>query len=403
MLTRETKELKTVAIVLNTSWNIYNFRLPLIRELVKIGYEVILIAPRDEYTKKLEEEGFKYYDIKIDNKGTNPFVDSQLIYNFYKLYREIKPDLILNYTIKPNIYSSLASKLLSIPTINNITGLGTVFLNNKISSKIAHWLYRIALYNNSVVFQNRDDMRLFIDKKIVKERDVELILGSGIDVNHFKSKNSISKNEKFTFLMIARLIKDKGINEYIDAIRVIRASEYAERCTFKLLGSLYLSNPTAISEKELNSWIDEGIIEYLGHSDSVEEEIDKVDAIVLPSYREGLSRVLLEASSMSKPIITTNVAGCRDVVDDGINGYLVEVKNSLELAEAMKKMVDLPIAELRYMGKNGRKKVVDNFSEERVVRKQILLINKNFLGYKKIYSNYKEQYVIKEEYSIISK
>lgn len=403
MLTRETKELKTVAIVLNTSWNIYNFRLPLIRELVKIGYEVILIAPRDEYTKKLEEEGFKYYDIKIDNKGTNPFVDSQLIYNFYKLYREIKPDLILNYTIKPNIYSSLASKLLSIPTINNITGLGTVFLNNKISSKIAHWLYRIALYNNSVVFQNRDDMRLFIDKKIVKERDVELILGSGIDVNHFKSKNSISKNEKFTFLMIARLIKDKGINEYIDAIRVIRASEYAERCTFKLLGSLYLSNPTAISEKELNSWIDEGIIEYLGHSDSVEEEIDKVDAIVLPSYREGLSRVLLEASSMSKPIITTNVAGCRDVVDDGINGYLVEVKNSLELAEAMKKMVDLPIAELRYMGKNGRKKVVDNFSEERVVRKQISLINKNFLRYKTIYSNHKKQYIIKEEYSIISK
>ena len=366
--------IKTVAIVVNTSWNIYNFRLALIRRLKREGYKVILIAPRDDYSQQLEDEGFIYYNIKIDNRGVNPFVDLMLIYDFYKLYKELKPDLILNYTIKPNIYSSLAGKVLSIPTLNNITGLGTVFLNENLSSHIARWLYRVSIYNNLVVFQNSDDMTLFMEKKLVKEDNTRLILGSGIDTNRFKSQNSLTNKRKFTFLMIARLIKDKGISEYIEAIRIIKSTKYANRCTFKILGSLYHSNPTAISQNELDSWIDEGLIEYLGHSDSVQDEIDKVDCVVLPSYREGLSRVLLEASSMSKPIITTDVTGCRDIVDNGVNGYLVEVKNSVELAKAMKKMLNLSNIELIYMGRNGRKKVIENFSEEIVVNKYLSLI-----------------------------
>jgi len=369
--------IQTVAIVLNTSWNIYNFRLALIHALRNVGYNVILIAPRDEYSKKLEDEGFTYYDIKMNNKGINPFEDLLLIHNFYKLYRNIKPDILLNYTIKPNIYSSLAAKCLGIPVINNITGLGTVFLNNNISSHIARWLYKISLRKNSVVFQNRDDMRLFIEKKLLEEKSVILIPGSGINTEHFKTKYRFSenkKNKKFTFLMIARLIKDKGIEEYIEAIRLVRQSDNRENCTFKILGSLYLSNPTAISQKELDSWIEEGLIEYLGHSDNVKEEIDNVDCVVLPSYREGLSRVLLEASSMEKPIITTNVPGCRDVVDDGINGYLVEVKNSVKLAEAINKMVNLPKKELLSMGKEGRKKVVNNFSQQKVIDKYLFLL-----------------------------
>ncbi len=366
--------IKTVAIVVNTSWNIYNFRLALIRRLKREGYKVILIAPRDDYSQQLEDEGFIYHNIKIDNRGVNPFVDLMLIYDFYKLYKELKPDLILNYTIKPNIYSSLAGKVLSIPTLNNITGLGTVFLNENLSSHIARWLYRVSIYNNLVVFQNSDDMTLFMEKKLVKEDNTRLILGSGIDTNRFKSQNSLTNKRKFTFLMIARLIKDKGISEYIEAIRIIKSTKYANRCTFKILGSLYHSNPTAISQNELDSWIDEGLIEYLGHSDSVQDEIDKVDCVVLPSYREGLSRVLLEASSMSKPIITTDVTGCRDIVDNGVNGYLVKVKNSVELAKAMKKMLNLSNIELIYMGRNGRKKVIENFSEEIVVNKYLSLI-----------------------------
>jgi len=365
----------TVAIVLNTSWNIYNFRLGLMRALRKEGYRVIIIAPHDEYSERLEAEGFPFYDIKMNNKGTNPFEDLLLIRDYYKLYREIKPDVLLNYTIKPNIYSSFAGKSLGIPVINNITGLGTVFLNNNISSRIARWLYRFSLDKNSVVFQNRDDMKLFLERKLVEEHSVVLIPGSGIDTEHFQKKLNNSGHRTFTFLMIARLIKDKGIEEYIDAIRIIRAGEYSDRCHFKILGSLYLSNPTAISKNLLDEWIDEGIVEYLGHSDSVKDEIDRVDAVVLPSYREGLSRVLLEASSMEKPIITTDVPGCRDVVDDGVTGYLVNAKDSLELAEAMKKMVDLSKYDLENMGKEGRKKVVNNFSQQKIIDKYILLLS----------------------------
>jgi len=363
----------TVAIVLNTSWNIYNFRLGLIRALKEKGYRVLLIAPRDDYTEKLEAEGFLYYEIKMNNKGVNPLEDLKLTRDFYKLYQEIKPNIIFNYTIKPNIYSSLAAKKLNIPVINNITGLGTVFLNNNLSSHIARWLYKISINKNSVVFQNRDDMKLFIKKGLVQESSVTLISGSGIDTERFKplSKN---KNEKFVFLMIARLIKDKGIEEYIEAIRLIRQSCDAQKCTFKILGSLYLSNPTAISQKELDGWIDEGLIEYLGHSDRVYEEIAKVDCVVLPSYREGLSRVLLEASSMEKPIITTNVPGCRDVVDDTINGYLVEVKNSRELAQAIQKMVGLSSLDLQRMGEAGREKVINQFSQTKVIEKYFSLL-----------------------------
>ena len=366
--------IKTVAIVVNTSWNIYNFRLGLMRALRKEGYRVVIIAPRDEYSEKVEAEGFSYYEIKMNNKGTNPFEDLFLIRDYYKLYQEIKPDILFNYTIKPNIYSSFAGKSLGIPIINNITGLGTVFLNNNISSHIARWLYRFSLDKNSVVFQNRDDMRLFLDKKLVKEHAVTLISGSGIDTECFKPQKRVFSNERFTFLMIARLIKDKGIEEYIDAIRMIRASEYGNLCHFKILGSLYLSNPTAISKEVLDEWIDEGIVEYLGHSDSVKDEIDKIDVVVLPSYREGLSRVLLEASSMEKPIITTDVPGCRDVVDDGVSGYLINVKSSVELAKAMKKMVDLSKNDLAIMGKEGRKKVVNNFSQEKVIDKYMVLL-----------------------------
>ena len=371
---RTKNSIQTVAIVLNTSWNIYNFRLALIHALRNVGYKVILIAPRDEYSQKLEEEGFLYYDIKMNNKGINPFEDLQLIHDFYKLYRETKPDILLNYTIKPNIYSSLAAKFLGIPVVNNITGLGTVFLNNNVSSHIARWLYKISLRKNSVVFQNQDDMQLFVEKKLLEAKSVTLIPGSGIDTERFKSEEKLSKNKKFTFLMIARLIKDKGIEEYIEAIRLVRQSDNREKCTFKILGSLYLSNPTAISQQELDSWIEEGLVEYLGHSDNVQEEIDEVDCVVLPSYREGLSRVLLEASSMAKPIITTDVPGCRDVVDAGVNGYLVEVKNSVELSEAIVKMVNLPLEELTRMGEEGRKKVVNNFSQQKIIDKYLSLL-----------------------------
>jgi glycosyltransferase involved in cell wall biosynthesis len=363
---------KVITICSNTSWYIYNFRAGLIEALQR-KYRVVLIAPKDEYSDRLKILGCEHYDIEIDNKGTNPINDIKLMYSFYKLYQEIEPDILLIYTIKPNIYGGIVSKLLNIPTLNVIAGLGTVFLNNNLSSKIARRLYKTSFYKNRVLFENRDDCKEFLNKNLVKEEQVRLIHGSGINTERFKPKQKIESNSDIVFLLIARLIKDKGIIEYIEAIEFIR-SKYP-KVKFKLLGSYYKGNPSAISEREVNSWVERGVIEYLGYTDAVLDEIEKVDCIVLPSYREGLSRVLLEASSMSKPIITTDVTGCRDVVDDEVNGYLVPVKDSCSLATAMERMIALSQSERIEMGKRGREKVINEFDEKIVIKEYMNIIS----------------------------
>ena len=367
---------KRIAVVINTSWNIFNFRINLLKAFQDAGYEIVTIAPMDEYSSKLEEMGFEYHNIKINNKGTNPFEDAKLVYDFYKLYKSLKIDLILHYTIKPNIYGSIAANMLNIPVVNNISGLGTVFLNDGLSSKIAKFLYKLALKTPKKVFyQNLHDKNLFVELNLVKSELTGLLPGSGIDINTFKpSSRKISEKNKIKFLLIARLIKDKGIVEYVDAARVLKESYPESECL--ILGSYYSGNPTAIEEETIRKWEEEGLIEYLGTSNNVKEIIEQVDCIVLPSYREGLSRVLLEAASMSKPIITTNVPGCMEVVDDGINGYICKVKDHNSLANKMKKIVSLSDIELKEMGCKGREKIINEFDERIVIKKYMDEINK---------------------------
>jgi len=333
---------KHIAIVLNTSWNVFNFRLNLLKSLQKDGYKITVIAPKDDYSRLLEEEGFNYHNLKMDNDSTNILKELKLILHMYHLYKEIKPDIILHYTIKPNIYGTLVSVLLRIPVVNNISGLGTIFLKDKMVYRLARLFYRLILrFPKKVFFQNKFDHQKFLDLNLVKANNSETIPGSGIDTERFKPILQEHKNKKFHFLMIARLIKDKGVVEYIEAIKIVKKS-YPE-VKFQFIGSLYLGNPTAISEEELNQWIEDGIIDYLGTSDNMEQIISKSDCVVLPSYREGLSRVLLEAASMEKPIITTDVPGCKDVVDHGVNGFLCKVKDSQSLAQAMISMIELPL------------------------------------------------------------
>jgi glycosyltransferase involved in cell wall biosynthesis len=367
---------RVITICSNTSWYLYNFRMGLITALQADGYRVVLIAPKDDYSDRLESLGCEHYDIEIDNKGTNPIDDMRLMYSFFRLYKEIKPDMLLIYTIKPNIYGGIVSKFLNIPTLNVIAGLGTVFLNDNLSSKIARWLYKTSFHKNRVLFENEDDCNEFLDKKLVKKEQIKLIPGSGINTEKFQPKEGIVEDSSMVFLLIARLIRDKGIVEYVEAIESIRAKYPAVK--FKLLGSYYEGNPSAISEDEVSRWVDEGTIEYLGYTDAVLEEIQKADCIVLPSYREGLSRVLLEGASMSKPIITTDVTGCRDVVDDGLNGYLVPIKDSASLAIAIEKMIALSDSERIEMGKRGRTKVINEFDEKIVIEHYMGVISSIF-------------------------
>jgi glycosyltransferase involved in cell wall biosynthesis len=373
---------RTIIITINTSWNIFNFRVELLKALQKEGYKIVCVAPYDEYSKKLEELGFEYHEIKMNNKGTNPIEDMKLIRDYYALYKKINPDVILQYTIKPNIYGSIAARLLGKNVISNISGLGTVFLNDNLSSKIARWLYKVSLVKNKVFFQNSEDKNLFVKNGLVKETQTDLLPGSGINTSIYKPSEPLVQNDSPVFMMIARLVRDKGIGEYIEAIKEVKKTH--PNIEFKLLGSLYPNNPTAISQAELDSWIEEDLVQYLGHSDDVKSEIEKVDCIVLPSYREGLSRVLLEAASLAKPIITTDVPGCKDVVDDSINGFLCEVKSSSSLANAIEKMIVLSSEDRKAMGQKGREKIIAEFDEQIVIDKYLKTIEdiyKDFLIY----------------------
>jgi len=358
---------KTVAIAINTSWNIYNFRLGLIDALQEAGYHVVAVAPRDVYTEKIERHGIDYHAIEMHNKGTNPFEDLKLIYDFWKRYKEIDADVILHYTIKPNIYGSIAAWMLGIPVINNISGLGTVFLREGFSSKIARLLYRIALkIPKKVFFQNRYDRNLFIEKGLVAAQKSDLLPGSGIDTHKFKPRSQNCKHKKvIRFLFIGRLLKDKGLEEFVYAAKKV-SSHVAK---FYVLGEYYPGNPTAITPKTMHQWEEEHTIEYIGASDDVASVLAQYDCIVLPSYREGLSRVLLEAASMEKPIITTNVPGCREVVEHGVNGYLCKPRDIDSLAEQMENMIHLSQEKCREMGKRGREKVMHEFEEKLVIDK----------------------------------
>lgn len=363
---------KKIIICLNTSWNIFNFRLNLARAIKKEGFKVILVAPYDKYSEVLKQE-FEYHNIFMNNKGTNPKEDMKTLIEFYKLYKAIKPGIVLNYTIKPNIYGNIACSLLGIKTINNISGLGTVFIKESLITKVVKWLYKYSLGKSSkVFFQNNDDKQLFIINKLVQENKCDLLPGSGIDTNKFIPLEYKKNDNIFRFLLIARMLWDKGIGEYVEAAKIIK-QKYPD-VEFQLLGSLDAVNTTAISKEQMQSWVEEGLVTYLGVTDDVKEYIKKSDCIVLPSYREGTPRTLLESASMSKPIITTNTVGCKEVVDDGINGYLCEVKNAQDLAHKMEKMINLNFEERETMGKTGRKKMIKEFDESIVINKYLKTI-----------------------------
>ena len=364
---------KTIAIVINTSWNVYNFRRGLLKALQKEGYKVVIVAPEDDYTEKLIAEGFFFEPLHLDNDSTNTIRELKLMYELFQIFRRIRPMVALQYTIKPNIYGSLSASFLRIPTINNISGLGTVFLSNNLSSLVARGLYwftqRLA---HRVLFQNYDDMRLFVKYFFVRKSKAVRVPGSGVDTEFFAPRDV--KVEPVTFLFIGRLLKDKGIEEYIEAIRMVKKRH--KDVKFQIVGTLYPKNPTATSKKQLLSWINDGLIEYLGHTDDIRTVIANASCIVLPSYREGLSRSLLEAASMAKPLITTDAPGCRDVVEDGKTGYICKVKDAKDLSVKIEKMIQLSEKQREKMGKEGRKKVISEFSEKIIIDKYLHIIKR---------------------------
>lgn len=355
-----------IAIVINKSWNIFNFRLSLVKALLNAGHEVIAIAPEDAYSAKLVAEGCAFVPLAMENKGTNPIKDMLLIRDFLKAYKKVKPDVILQYTIKPNIYGSIAAKLAGIPTINNVSGLGTVFIVQNLVSTIAQGLYRFSFqFPAKVFFQNSDDKALFLERKLVKESITEVLPGSGIDTKRFQPASEFKRQDPFVFLMVSRALYEKGLVEYIEASKILKAKYPSIRV--QLLGAIEEEGNIGIKRTQVEQWVQEDWLEHLGTSDDVASIIRGADCVVLPSYREGTPRTLLEASAMGKPIVTTNVPGCKETVVDGYNGYLCEVRNGADLAAKMEQVYLLSEAALQTMGQNSRQLAIDKFDEKYVI------------------------------------
>jgi glycosyltransferase involved in cell wall biosynthesis len=337
------------------------------------GHEVHTIAPHDDFTHFLTEAGCHHHDLKMDSRGANPIKDFLLVFELLSVYRKVKPDVILHYTIKPNVYGTIAAAILRIPSINNVCGLGTIFLKKNLVSSVAIALYRLAFkFPKKVFFQNPDDRELFVSKKLIAPSSTDLIPGSGIDLTRFVAVD-FKRNKTFTFLLVSRLITDKGILEFIDAIRQLKSSGINAK--FQILGAKDPLHKRGIKLEVIDEWINSGAVEYLGTANDVRPFIQQADCIVLPSYREGTPRTLLEAASTAKPIITTDVPGCHQVVIDGHNGLLCKLKDSSDLANKMESMANFDDSTLKTMGLNGRKKAELEFDETIVIKKYLSAIH----------------------------
>jgi glycosyltransferase involved in cell wall biosynthesis len=295
------------------------------------------------------------------------------LWDYLKLFRRLRPSAYLGFTVKPNIYGSLAARAVGAKVINNISGLGTAFIKQGFLTTLVAQLYRFSFRNSSTIFfQNADDMKLFVDKGLVRQEQVDLLPGSGVDLERFKPRQASRAPGPFRFLLVGRLLWDKGVGEYVEAARLVR--KVHPETVFQMLGPIGSINRTAVPSDEIERWWAEGVVDYLGSSDDVRMAMEQADCIVLPSYREGLPRSLLEGSAMGKPLIATDVPGCRDVIADGETGYLCEARSARSLAVAMMKMLDTPAVERSSMGARGRLKVEKEYCETRVISKYLVAL-----------------------------
>jgi glycosyltransferase involved in cell wall biosynthesis len=359
---------KHIGIVANAAFNIYNFRLGLIRALLKQGYKVTAIAPADEYVPLLQKNGIDFIELKhLSRKGTNPLNDLRLLNELRTIYSANSIDIALQYTIKPNIYGTLAARFSGTKTVCTVTGLGYTFLNKSKASTAAKLLYRLAFsFADKVLFQNSDDMNVFLENRLVSSAKSQVINGSGIDTDRFSPDFCTEKNQddNVHFLMIGRLLKDKGVYEYIEAAKNVRAANH--KAVFHVLGDIDHNNPAAIQQQELDNWIQQGIVQYSRHTQDIRPYICMADCVILPSYREGMPRVILEAMAMGKPCVTSDAPGCKDAIADGDTGFICRTADALSLQQAMERFIALEENVKINMGFAARKRAEEVYSLPRI-------------------------------------
>ena len=350
---------KKIMLVGNSAWSMAHFRSDVIRDLISAGFRVVVVAPKDNSFTEIEGLGATFIDFTMSRKGMNPINELWTFTQLFWIYLQEMPNLIFHYTIKPNIWGSIAANILRIPNIAVTTGLGYVFVKPSSLTSIVSYLYRTAFkYSQSVWFLNQDDRDEFTSRGIVPLTKTSILRGEGIDTSHFEYLESFPDRPRF--LLVARMLWDKGIGEFVGAAKFVKTQ--IPDAEFFLLGALDNGNPSAISKSQIDQWESEGVVSYLGTTTDVRQFISNSTCVVLPSYREGIPRSLLEAAAMGRPLIATKCAGCRDVILDGESGFLVPIQNAEKLGEAMLKISRYDHDSLRKFGARSRAHVVTNFS-----------------------------------------
>jgi len=363
------KEKTKVALVSNTTWSIYNYRIPLIDDLQKNGCEVICISPKDDYVKEINDKVQQYIDIDLHRRAINPVNELFTLYQLEEIYKSEKPDFVCHFTIKPVIYGTIAARLAKVKdVINMVTGRGYVFGKNSLFARILRIPVKI-LYKNILkfarlnIFQNPEDRNYFSRENLVDKKKSVVSYGSGVDIEYFSYSEPVPK-KNCSFLFLGRLLYDKGVQELVEAATKLKNSH--PHIQVNILGMLDEKNPSGISKSTIDKWKNKKELNFLERRDDVRSVIADNDVIVLPSYyREGVPRSLLEAMAMGRPIITTDWPGCRETVIDGKNGKLVPIKKVKELFNAMKYMAENPAKRVE-MGKKSRDIAAQKFDVKRV-------------------------------------
>ncbi|WP_341961932.1 glycosyltransferase family 4 protein [Planococcus maritimus] len=362
---------KKVLLLGNHGFVIYNFRKELIQRLLKDGYDVYISLPYDEKVDVMVSWGCKFIETKVDRRGTNPATDLKLVGHYLKVLKKIKPDVVLTYTIKPNLYGGIACRILDIPCINNITGLGSGFSGNPALKFLLTSLYKVGLKKSRCVFfQNTEDMNVLINNKIIKG-PYELIPGSGVNLNEFEFME-FPPEDKLNFIFIGRIMKDKGIDQYLEAAKEVKRKY--PKVNFNVIGFIEKSQSHYIDL--IKQYDNEGYINYLGYQSDVRPFIQEASCLIQPSHGgEGLSNVLLETAATGRALIASDIAGCKETVDEGVNGYTFEKKNSESLIGKVEKFIKISYFDKSEMGKKSRSKIENEFNRELVITAYLHKIN----------------------------
>lgn len=355
----------TVIICCNDSFSAYNFRLNLIKALISKGYQLYVLCGYDNYTYKLQLEGVRVININIEKTGKNILSDYRLYLEIKKQIKILKPSVLINYTIKPHIYATLAARNKNIKIINFIAGVGSMFLKDNLIKRIIIFLYRhISRYVWGYIFLNKTDFTDFSKYKILRKNKVFFVASEGVDLNLFKYQKTDSY-DIINFIFVGRLVKEKGLLEYLQVSEIIKR-EY-KNVNFYIAGKLYEKKNSSIDIQIINLYQKKGLIKYLGFCEQMNEIYRNMHALVLPSYREGMPISLIEGFAMGKIAIASNVAGCKDIIDDSQNGFLFEPKNLVSLQMAIKKYLALPTQKKVLMSQNAFEKASKEYDVKRIV------------------------------------